>query len=152
MLRAAGWATQWRRSSWRASGCRMRPTPATTSPAPRTSSAAAGASHNAANIFASVNKYFCPGRCEGMVLPLFWEITWSQGARGTLYLVGLLYSFFGISIVSDLFMGAIEKITSSTKKITLASAGDDEPEVIEVPVWNGTVANLTLMALGRFYM
>ena len=104
------------------------------------------------NIFASVNKYFCPGRCEGMVLPLFWEITWSQGARGTLYLVGLLYSFFGISIVSDLFMGAIEKITSSTKKITLASAGDDEPEVIEVPVWNGTVANLTLMALGRCYM
>ena len=87
-----------------------------------------------------------------MVLPLFWEITWSQGARGTLYLVGLLYSFFGISIVSDLFMGAIEKITSSTKKITLASAGDDEPEVIEVPVWNGTVANLTLMALGRCYM
>jgi len=90
----------------------------------------------------------CSRRCEGMVLPLFWEITWSQGARGTLYLVGLLYSFFGISIVSDLFMGAIEKITSSTKKITLASAGDDEPEVIEVPVWNGTVANLTLMALG----
>jgi len=90
----------------------------------------------------------CSRRCEGMVLPLFWEITWSQGARGTLYLVGLLYSFFGISIVSDLFMGAIEKITSSTKKITLASSGDDGPEVIEVPVWNGTVANLTLMALG----
>ena len=92
---------------------------------------------------------FCSARCEAMVLPLFIEVTWPHGLRAALYLIGLLYSFFGISIVSDLFMGAIEKITSSTKKITLASAGDDEPEVIEVPVWNGTVANLTLMALGN---
>ena len=45
-------------------------------------------------------------------------------------------------------MGAVEKITSSTKKITLASSGEESPEVIEVPIWNGTVANLTLMALG----
>ena len=94
---------------------------------------------------------FCSARCEAMVLPLFIEVTWPHGVRAALYLIGLLYSFFGISIVSDLFMGAIEKITSSTKKITLASGGDGEgPEVIEVPVWNGTVANLTLMALGKF--
>ena len=94
---------------------------------------------------------FCSARCEAMVLPLFIEVTWPHGLRAALYLIGLLYSFFGISIVSDLFMGAIEKITSSTKKITLASGGDGEgPEVIEVPVWNGTVANLTLMALGKF--
>ena len=45
-------------------------------------------------------------------------------------------------------MGAVEKITSSTKKNTLASSGEEAPEVIEVPIWNGTVANLTLMALG----
>jgi len=90
----------------------------------------------------------CSARCEAMVLPLFIEVTWPHALRAALYLIGLLYSFFGISIVSDLFMGAIEKITSSTKKITLASSGDDGPEVIEVPVWNGTVANLTLMALG----
>ena len=93
---------------------------------------------------------FCSANCEAMVLPLFIEVTWPHGVRAALYLIGLLYSFFGISIVSDLFMGAIEKITSSTKKITLASGGDGEgPEVIEVPVWNGTVANLTLMALGE---
>ena len=97
------------------------------------------------------NDKLCSARCEAMVLPLFIEVTWPHGLRAALYLIGLLYSFFGISIVSDLFMGAIEKITSSTKKITLASGGDGEgPEVIEVPVWNGTVANLTLMALGKF--
>merc|ERR1719460_3534164 len=44
-------------------------------------------------------------------------------------------------------MCAIEKITSKTKQIHMAM-GDGEEEVLEVPVWNGTVANLTLMALG----
>jgi solute carrier family 8 (sodium/calcium exchanger) len=63
--------------------------------------------------------------------------------------VGLLYSFLGVSIAADIFMAAIEKITSKTKKIYLPSSGnDDGPQAIEVPVWNGTVANLTLMALG----
>ena len=46
-------------------------------------------------------------------------------------------------------MSAIEKITSKTKEIHLAGSSDDGPEMIEVPVWNGTVANLTLMALGK---
>ena len=48
-------------------------------------------------------------------------------------------------------MSAIEKITAKTKEIHLAGSGEDGPEVIEVPVWNGTVANLTLMALGRHF-
>jgi len=86
---------------------------------------------------------------KGMALPIFNESTWSREARAVLYLIGLLYSFLGISIVADIFMCAIEKITSKTRKIHIASSGDDDPqEAIEVPVWNGTVANLTLMALG----
>ena len=47
-------------------------------------------------------------------------------------------------------MGAIEKITSKTKEIHIAGAGDEMANKIEVPVWNSTVANLTLMALGEF--
>ena len=66
-----------------------------------------------------------------------------------LYFVALLYSFLGVSIVADVFMCAIEKITSKTKLIHLGSGDSEEgPEAIEVSVWNGTVANLTLMALG----
>jgi solute carrier family 8 (sodium/calcium exchanger) len=85
---------------------------------------------------------------DGLVLPLFFEGTWPREARATIYLIALLYSFLGVSIIADIFMCSIEKITSKTKKIHIASSKDDEPEVIEVPVWNGTVANLTLMALG----
>ena len=58
-------------------------------------------------------------------------------------------SFLGISIIADIFMCAIEKITSKTRKIHIATGEDGQPDVIEVPVWNGTVANLTLMALGK---
>jgi len=98
----------------------------------------------------NVANSFCGLRddCQGMLLPLVLEITWSRQFRAVLYFVGLLYSFLGIGIVSDLFMGAIEKITSKTKQVAIASAGNDGPDVIEYPVWNGTVANLTLMALG----
>merc|ERR1712130_718182 len=85
----------------------------------------------------------------GMALPFINESTWDWRLRAVLYLVGLLYSFLGISIISDIFMCAIEKITSKTTEIHIASADADSPsDVIEVPVWNNTVANLTLMALG----
>ena len=53
--------------------------------------------------------------------------------------------FLGISIISDMFRSAIEKITAATKQIHIASSEDNGEEVIEVPVWNGTVANLTLL-------
>ncbi|XP_069978555.1 sodium/calcium exchanger Calx isoform X7 [Penaeus vannamei] len=90
--------------------------------------------------------YTCSG--EGLLLPIISEYTWSEGARAFLYLVGLLYCFMGVAIIADIFMGAIEKITSKTRKVYLTSEKEDEPEVIEVRIWSDAVANLTLMALG----
>ncbi|KAG8195667.1 hypothetical protein JTE90_003812 [Oedothorax gibbosus] len=85
---------------------------------------------------------------SGLLLPLVNEFTWSKGARATAYFIGLLYCFLGVAIIADIFMCAIEKITSKTRKIVLSTENEAEPEVIEVKVWNDTVANLTLMALG----
>ncbi|KAK3892304.1 hypothetical protein Pcinc_003849 [Petrolisthes cinctipes] len=90
--------------------------------------------------------YKCADR--GLLLPLFSEYTWRLEVRATLYLLGLLYCFLGVAIIADIFMGAIEKITSKTRKVYLTSEKEDEPEVIEVRIWSDTVANLTLMALG----
>lgn len=68
-------------------------------------------------------------------------------ALGITYLTFLGYLFLGISVVADIFMEAIEHITSSTKQVQVQ---DKEGKVYtyEVPVWNPTIANLTLMALG----
>ena len=63
--------------------------------------------------------------------------------RALLYLLGLLWTFIGVSIVADIFMAAIETITSSESIVPTKGGGK-----ITVKTWNATVANLTLMALG----
>lgn len=65
------------------------------------------------------------------------------------YMLWLFYLFLGINVISDVFMGAIEVITSQTKVIMVRDP-DYEGEFREqkVAVWNPTFANLTLMALG----
>jgi len=53
----------------------------------------------------------------------------------------------GIAILADLFMEAIEKVTS---KCELIEVNDLDGNIIQVEkmFWNPTIANLTLMALG----
>ncbi|XP_043271831.1 sodium/calcium exchanger 2 isoform X2 [Venturia canescens] len=88
---------------------------------------------------------------EGLVVPL-----WSPSNnlnlidiifRGIVYFLLLLYLFIGVSIISDRFMAAIEVITSQEKELVVRRQGR-EPQIVVVRVWNETVANLTLMALG----
>ena len=76
------------------------------------------------------------------------ENLWHEGVRGFLYIVAMIYLFLGIAIASDLFMSAIEVITSKKRTVV---RWDEERQVRvekEILVWNETVANLTLMALG----
>jgi solute carrier family 8 (sodium/calcium exchanger) len=70
------------------------------------------------------------------------EQSWDVTIRAILYLLGLGYLFLGVAISADTFMAAIEVITSQTTTVMLN--GNE----VEVEVWNSTVANLTLMALG----
>jgi len=82
----------------------------------------------------------------GYVLPLGGdaEQEWPNGLRIVLYMLGLFWSFMGVATVSDVFMGAIEKVTSVRKRVFSKKKGKH----VTVKVWNDTVANLTLMALG----
>jgi len=76
------------------------------------------------------------------------ENTWSNGSRGLLYLIGLIWCFLGIAIVADKFMDAIEYITSQKKSYEETDEKTGEKTKVQLEVWNPTVANLTLMALG----
>lgn len=76
---------------------------------------------------------------------------WATGTKGVLYLLALIYFFLGVSIVADVFMTAIEVITSQTASIPRILTDENGVEytvTIEVRLWNETVANLTLLALG----
>lgn len=87
----------------------------------------------------------------GLVIPLWTPVENLSLAeiifRGLVYFFILMYLFIGVSIVSDRFMAAIEVITSQEKELVVKRQGR-EPQIIIVRVWNETVANLTLMALG----
>jgi solute carrier family 8 (sodium/calcium exchanger) len=65
-----------------------------------------------------------------------------------IYLCLLGYIFLGIGIISDIFMEAIEEITSQTQIKEIKDGSGHVIGTIEEIVWNPTVANLSLMALG----
>lgn len=87
---------------------------------------------------------------EGVILPV-WKPENpplpDRLARATIYFVGLFYMFLGVSIIADRFMASIEVITSQERKITIKKP-NGERITTTVRVWNETVSNLTLMALG----
>jgi len=90
------------------------------------------------------------GSDGGFFLPLFSnevEETWPRWLRALLYLLGLLYAFIGVGELSDVFMESIETITSQERERTIKDERGNTVTIRE-KVWNGTVASLTLMALG----
>eukprot|EP00794_Sanderia_malayensis_P010223 gene10223-11271_t len=76
------------------------------------------------------------------------EDLWPAGVRGVLYTIGIFYLFLGIAIAADVFMLSIEMITSKKRLVLTYDYEKGETTETQVYVWNETVANLTLMALG----
>ncbi|XP_077350526.1 sodium/calcium exchanger 1b isoform X2 [Festucalex cinctus] len=101
----------------------------------------------------STNKTDCSKAEEctpGVMLPVWEPMNPSFGdkvARATVYFVALVYMFLGVSIIADRFMASIEVITSQEKEITIKKP-NGETSTTTVRIWNETVSNLTLMALG----
>uniref|UniRef100_A0A3B5M3C1 Solute carrier family 8 member 1b n=1 Tax=Xiphophorus couchianus TaxID=32473 RepID=A0A3B5M3C1_9TELE len=101
----------------------------------------------------STNKTECSKaeQCtNGVMLPVWEPRNPSFGdkvARATVYFVALVYMFLGVSIIADRFMASIEVITSQEKEITIKKP-NGETTTTTVRIWNETVSNLTLMALG----
>ncbi|XP_071354581.1 sodium/calcium exchanger 3 isoform X3 [Trachinotus anak] len=95
----------------------------------------------------------CEGnsKCRtGIILPIWYPEDPSMGdkiARVIVYFVALIYMFLGVSIIADRFMAAIEVITSQEKEIVIKRP-NGETTTTTIRVWNETVSNLTLMALG----
>lgn len=84
-----------------------------------------------------------------LLLPLVSELFQLKWVQVVFYFLALLYLFLGIAIIADIFMCAIERITSKTKVVKVrVGTGEDDFDEVEVKIWNDTVANLTLMALG----
>ncbi|CAB1316620.1 unnamed protein product [Coregonus sp. 'balchen'] len=86
----------------------------------------------------------------GIVLPVWLPLSpplAEQTGRAIVYFACLMYMFLGVSIIADRFMASIEVITSQEKEVTITKP-NGETSVTTVRIWNETVSNLTLMALG----
>ncbi|XP_038655061.1 sodium/calcium exchanger 1b isoform X1 [Scyliorhinus canicula] len=106
-----------------------------------------------ASVEANTSTKQCSGsyKCnEGVILPIWYPQDPSVGdkvARAIVYFVAMIYMFLGVSIVADRFMSSIEVITSQEREITVKKP-NGETTTTTVRLWNETVSNLTLMALG----
>ena len=63
------------------------------------------------------------------------------------YFLFIIWLFLGIQILSDIFMESIEEITSKAELVEIPDS-DGNLITVEKQLWNPTIANLTLMALG----
>ena len=55
--------------------------------------------------------------------------TWNSGLKSGLYLVALLWCFLGVAIIADIFMEAIEAITSTKTKYKGADGEEYEVDI-----------------------
>jgi solute carrier family 8 (sodium/calcium exchanger) len=65
-----------------------------------------------------------------------------------IYFFLIIWAFSAVAIVSDVFMTSIEVITSAEKVVIVTDEITGKKKKFRAKVWNDTVANLTLMALG----
>lgn len=88
---------------------------------------------------------------NGIMIPMWTPAdnisTGDKAARAIVYFLTLGYLFLGVSIIADRFMASIEVITSKEREI-IVKRPNGEIMKVSVKVWNETVSNLTLMALG----
>ena len=83
----------------------------------------------------------CP---SGMLTPALSR----SGLVMIIWLLVLFWIFLGVALGADVFMQSIEVLTSKEKTIKKKDPKTGEEKIFHVRVWNATVANLTLMALG----
>lgn len=90
---------------------------------------------------------------DGLVIPAIPYDAYCSAGGVIFYMFLLLWCFLGVALIADIFMCAIERITSKEERVMTnvhKEVGSDETveRQFTVKVWNDTVANLTLMALG----
>ncbi|OAE20434.1 hypothetical protein AXG93_4905s1340 [Marchantia polymorpha subsp. ruderalis] len=76
------------------------------------------------------------------------ENVWRYQTRGVLYALGLVFCFIGLATITALYMRAMEMIVKQTRKVSRKNPVTGIVEVQHEKIWNSTVADITLLALG----
>lgn len=95
-----------------------------------------------------LEEYYQEQRCYSSMIDVPGTSLMPVWIMGPAYLIFMGWLFMGISISADIFMEAIEVITSQTTMVTVHDYETQTFQQMYVTVWNPTLANLTLMAFG----
>ncbi|CAI5462644.1 unnamed protein product [Closterium sp. Yama58-4] len=85
--------------------------------------------------------------CDSFLL-LPAEQLWSPAVRSAWYLFGMLYCFVGLAAIVRVFMEALDRISSTYAMVSRRDPETGREERRMEKVWNSTVVNIALMALG----
>ncbi|GJP35885.1 hypothetical protein CLOM_g20428 [Closterium sp. NIES-68] len=85
--------------------------------------------------------------CDSFLL-LPAEQLWSPAVRSAWYLCGMLYCFVGLAAIVRVFMAALDRIASTHAMVSRHDPKTGREERRVEKVWNSTVVNIALMALG----
>ncbi|CAI5506827.1 unnamed protein product, partial [Closterium sp. Naga37s-1] len=85
--------------------------------------------------------------CDSFLL-LPAEQLWSPAVRSAWYLFGMLYCFVGLAAIVRVFMEALDRISSTYAMVSRHDPETGREERRMEKVWNSTVVNVALMALG----
>ncbi|CAI7859045.1 unnamed protein product [Closterium sp. NIES-54] len=85
--------------------------------------------------------------CDSFLL-LPAEQLWSPAVRSVWYLFGMLYCFVGLAAIVRVFMEALDRISSTYAMVSRRDPETGREERRMEKVWNSTVVNVALMALG----
>ncbi|CAM6104976.1 unnamed protein product [Calypogeia fissa] len=76
------------------------------------------------------------------------ENTWRYQTRGFLYAFALFYCFIGLATITAKYMQAMENIVKQTRQVARKDPLTGATEIRREKIWNSTIADITLLALG----
>lgn len=75
----------------------------------------------------------------------------SNGWRTSLYLLALVYCFFGLSAITNRFFRSMESIVKQTREVVEIDPCTNSKLIKHEKVWNYTIADIALLAFGTSF-
>lgn len=89
-------------------------------------------------------------KCDSYLLFHF-ETNLGIGTRSFLYVLGLAYCFIGLSAITACFFRSMENVVKQTREIVYVDPGTGAKRVRRERIWNYTLADISLLALGTSF-
>lgn len=79
------------------------------------------------------------------------ETALSKGCRTSLYFLGLVYCFFGLSAITARFFLSMENVVKHSRKVVEIDPDTKAETISYAKVWNFTIADISLLAFGTSF-